>query len=45
LSISDADTYYFYFDTEKKIFTATRTPPARPFIYAEVFQPIITEER
>jgi hypothetical protein len=45
LSISDADTYYFYFDTEKKVFTATRTPPARPFIYAEVFQPIITEER
>jgi phosphoribosylformylglycinamidine (FGAM) synthase PurS component len=45
LSITDADTYYFYFDTEKKVFTATRTPPARPFIYAEVFQPIITEER
>jgi predicted ATPase len=45
LSISDADTYYFYFDTEKKVFTATRTPPARPFVYAEVFQPIITEER
>jgi predicted ATPase len=45
LSISDADTYYFYFDTEKKVFTATRTPPARPFIYAEIFQPIITEER
>ena len=45
LSISDADTYYFYFDIEKRVFTATRTPPARPFVYAEIFQPIITEER
>jgi predicted ATP-dependent endonuclease of OLD family len=43
-SVSDVDTYYFYFDRERKIFTAISTPPTRPFIYAEAFQPLIVEE-
>jgi len=43
-SVSDVDTYYFYFDRERKIFTAISAPPTRPFIYAEAFQPLIVEE-
>lgn len=39
-----ADTYYFRFDPGSKKFKANKSPPSRPFIFAEVLQPLFVEE-
>jgi len=40
----NVDTYYFYHDPNRNVFTARKRLPTRPFIYAEIFQPVIASE-
>jgi predicted ATP-dependent endonuclease of OLD family len=40
----NVDIYYFYYDPNRNVFTARKRVPTRPFIYAEIFQPVIASE-